>query len=275
MGEDKRLQQVQYEAFPGKILLVDDETNIREGLKAVLHKDGHEVQDVPTGAEALALLATFAAEVAVLDIRMPGMTGTELLATLKMRWPSLAVIMLTGHGTLETAITAVKEGAFDYLLKPARPDALREVVGRALVESRRQREQSALLATLQIGLQRLQQLPATPPFSQPGPPTPSPILRIGPLVINRAAYEVRCQGQPLALTPAEYQVLLALAERDGAVIDYVTLVKMALDYEAEPWEAKELIKRHIYTLRQKVETQPEEPQFILNVRGVGYRLANG
>ncbi|MBE2202368.1 MAG: response regulator transcription factor [Anaerolinea sp.] len=275
MGEERPFPSVQHKPFPGKVLLVDDESNIREGLKAILQKDGHEVQDVASGAEALTRLTTFAAEVAVLDIRMPGMTGTALLTEIKTQWPHLAVVMLTGHGTLETAMTAVKAGAFDYLLKPAKADALREVVGRALNESRRQREQAALLQTLQVGLQRLQQLPATPPFSQPVPTTPSSILRVGDLVINRAAYEVRRQGQALALTPAEYQVLLALAERDGAVMDYVTLVKVALDYEAEPWEAKELIKRHIYTLRQKVETQPEQPQMILNVRGVGYRLVGG
>ena len=77
----------------------------------------------------------------------------------------------------------------------------------------------------------------------------------------------------MALTPTEYNLLLALAEQAGAVMDYVTLTSVVLDYEAEPWEAKELIKRHIYTLRQKLEPQPDHPQFILNVRGVGYRLA--
>ncbi len=196
VGEYQLTGQMQYEPFPGKILLVDDEPNIRDGLKAILQKDGHEVQDVASGADALALLPTFAAEAAVLDIRMPGMSGTELLAEIKARWPHLAVIMLTGHGTLETAITAVKEGAFDYQLKPAKANALREVVARALVEARRQSEQMALLQTLQVGLQRLQQLPATPPFSQPSPAVLLPILRVGELVINRAAYEVRRQAGP-------------------------------------------------------------------------------
>lgn len=257
--------------FPGKILLVDDEANIREGLKAILQQDGHEVQDVGSGDAALALLPTFAAEVAVLDIRMAGMTGTELLTAVKSQWPHVAVIMLTGHGTLETAITAVKEGAFDYLLKPAKPDTIRDAISRALTDSRRQREQASLLDTLQVGLQRLQQLPASSPLSQ-SPEPPSPLLQIGDLEINRAAYEVHCQGKVLSLTPTEYQVLLTLAEQNGAVVDYVTLVKVALEYEAEPWEAKELIKRHIYTLRQKVETRPKAPQMIRNVRGVGYRL---
>lgn len=257
---------------PGKILLVDDEPNIRQGLKAVLQKDGHEVQDVDTAAAALALLPTYPAEAAVLDIRMPGMPGTELLAALKAKWPHLAVIILTGHGTLTTAMTAVKEGAFDYLLKPAQPDAIRNVVACALMEARRQREQAALLDTLQVGLQRLQQLPAQAAGQLDRPPRASQ-LQVGGLVIDRPAHEARLNGQPVALTPTEYNVLLILAEQAGAVVDYVTLVRAALKYEAEVWEAKELIKRHIYTLRHKIEVQPEQPQVILNVRGVGYRLA--
>lgn len=275
MGEYLQLPPAQHESFPGKILLVDDEANIREGLKAVLQKDGHEVRDVASGAAALELLPAFAAEAAVLDIRMPNMTGVELLSEIKARWPHLAVVLLTGHGTLETAMTAVKEGAFDYLLKPAKADALRAVINRALLEARRQREQAALLQALQAGLQRLEQLPASASSNQVPSATSEPILQVGALRINRDSYEVRCYDQLLALTPAEYRVLLALAERGGAVVDYVTLTKVALDYQAEPWEAKELIKRHIYTLRQKVEVRPEQPQLILNVRGVGYRLAEG
>jgi DNA-binding response OmpR family regulator len=203
---------------------------------------------------------------------MPTMSGTELLAALKRQRPYLSVIMLTGHGTLETAITAVKEGAFDYLLKPAKPDALREVVGRALTEARRQREQAMLLETLQVGLQRLQQLPAAPASGYPSQ-TPPNLLQVGELVLNRATYEVWYAGRLLSLTPTEHSLLLALAEQAGAVMDYVSLTKMALAYEAEPWEAKELIKRHVYTLRQKLESEPDQPQVILNVRGVGYRLA--
>lgn len=257
---------------PGRILLVDDEANIRDGLKAILQREGHDVQAVAEGAAALALLHRFAAEVAVLDIRMPGMSGTELLSAIKSEWPHLAVIMLTGHGTLETAMTAVREGAFDYLLKPAKPEALQNVVSRALTEVRRQREQAALLETLQFGLQRLQQFPAPHPVSKPMPVATTTLVQMGDLIINRATYEVRHRGELLSLTPTEYRVLLTLAERSGAVVDYLTLVKDALEYAAEPWEAKELIKRHIFTLRQKMETRPERPQLILNVRGVGYRL---
>jgi DNA-binding response OmpR family regulator len=231
------------------------------------------VRDVASATAALTLLSTYEADAAVLDIRMPGMTGTELLSAIKAKRRNLAIVMLTGHGTLETAMTAVKEGAFDYLLKPAKPDALRDVIMRALTQTRLQREQSTLLETLQVGLQRLQQLPATPP---PGHSIQTPatdLLKVGVLVINRATYEVWYSEKLLSLTPTEYSLLLALAEQAGAVMDYMTLTSVVLDYEAEPWEAKELIKRHIYTLRQKLETRPDHPRFILNVRGVGYRLA--
>ena len=255
----------------GTILIVDDEANIREGLKVILHKDGHEVRDAPTAAAALTILDTFPAEVAVVDLRLPGMSGTELLAAIKTRWPHIAVILLTGHATLQTAITAVREGASDYLLKPAQPDAIRDVVARAMGEARRRREEAALLHALQLGLERLQRLPTAPPVNQPDHASAA-VLQVGDLVIDRTAYEVRYDGQSIALTPSEYRVLLALAERAGAAVDSITLVKVGLEYEAEEWEAKELIKRHIHTLRQKIEPLPEQPRVIVNVRGVGYRL---
>ena len=100
------------------------------------------------------------------------------------------------------------------------------------------------------------------------------VLR-GDLHIDLQAYEVRKGAEVVSLTPSEFQLLVALANRPGEVIDYITLVRLALDYEAESWEAKELIKRHIFALRQKIEQDPSAPQLILNVRGVGYRLAPG
>ncbi|MFO7539196.1 MAG: winged helix-turn-helix domain-containing protein, partial [Chloroflexota bacterium] len=98
-------------------------------------------------------------------------------------------------------------------------------------------------------------------------------LQINDLVLDRATHQRRRGDQTIAVTPAEYEVLLILAERGGAVVDYASLVKLALGHQLETAEAKDLIKRHIYSLRQKIEPQPQEPVIILNVRGVGYRLA--
>lgn len=250
-------------------MIVDDETNIRSGLKAVLAQDGHAVQEAGTAEEALAALAAFPCEAALVDIRMPGMPGTALLQEIHRRWPHLAVVLLTGHGTLESAMTAVKAGAHDYLLKPAQPDAIRQTMFQAIAASRRQQEQSRLFDSLRTGLQRLEELPSEPP-ERVGEKRP---LTVGSLQIDLQAHEVCRDGEAVPLTPSEFQLLVVLAERAGQVIDYTTLVQLALHYEAERWEAKELIKRHIFALRQKIEPIPTTPRHILNVRGVGYRLA--
>jgi DNA-binding response OmpR family regulator len=259
---------------PGKILIVDDETNIRTGLKAILTRDGHQVMDVGSAEEALPVLEAFPCEAAIVDIRMPGMSGVDLLHEIKARWPAVAVILLTGHGTLESAMQAVKEGAHDYLLKPAQPDAIRQAVVSALAASRVRREETFLFQSLRTSLERLEQLPAEPGQPAGGPGARSArTITAGDLHIDLAAYEVRRGDQLISLTPSEFQLLVSLASRPGEAIDYVTLVQLTLEYEAEPWEAKELIKRHVFALRQKIEPEPSSPRYILNVRGIGYRLA--
>lgn len=257
---------------PGRILIVDDEANIRSGLRAVLTRAGHEVRDADSVAAALSQLASFACEAAIVDIRLPGQSGIDLLRQMRRRWPHVAVIMLTGEGTLETAMTAVREGAFDYLLKPAAPDEIQQVVARALTAARRHREQEQLVQVVRDSLQRLQSLPPLPDVPLPETAVPRRILQIGRLKIDTQAYTVVCGEDPIALTPTEFKLLVALASRLGEAISYTDLVQQALDYETELWEAKELIKRHVFSLRQKIEDNPSSPQSLLNVRGVGYRL---
>lgn len=261
---------------PGKILIVDDEDNIRNGLRAVLLKDGHDIRDADNGDEALKILQSFACEAAIVDIRMPGISGVELLQEIRSRWPTISVVLLTGHGTLETAMAAVKEGAHDYLLKPAQPDTIRQTAAAALIASRQHREQARLLDSLRSGLERLENLPAgdaAPRESATDRQTSPNTINVADLQINVQAHSVSRGGRPISLTPSEFQLLVALGWRAGQVVDYVTLVRLALDYEAEPWEAKELIKRHIFSLRKKIEPEPSLPRYIVNVRGVGYRLS--
>jgi DNA-binding response OmpR family regulator len=260
---------------PGKILIVDDEANIRKGLRAVLLKDGHDVRDVAGGDEALKTLETFACEAAIVDIRMPGMSGVELLQEIRGRWPTISVVLLTGHGTLETAMAAVKEGAQDYLLKPAQPDTIRQTVTAALTASRQRREQARFLDSLRSGLQRLENPPAGDAPAREEflvQQASSHIISVADLEIDIQAHAVSRDGKPISLTPSEFQLLVALGSRAGQVVDYVTLVQLTLDYEADPWEAKELIKRHIFSLRKKIEPEPSAPRYIVNVRGIGYRL---
>jgi DNA-binding response OmpR family regulator len=256
----------------GRVLIVDDEVNIRAGLRDVLVKDGHVVQEAGSGEEALTVLETFECDAAIVDIRMPDMSGVELLENIRARWPHIAVIMLTGHGTMETAMVAVKEGAHDYLLKPARSEAIRESLAAAVAASRRQLAEDHLLQSLRVGLSRLEDPAAVHAADAPGSVEARQLL-VGDLHIDLGSHEVRRDGTLVHLSPSEFKLLVTLASRPGEAIDYATLVESGLGYEAELWEAKELVKRHIFAMRHKIEPDPTAPRYILNVRGVGYRLS--
>ncbi|RMG96635.1 MAG: DNA-binding response regulator [Chloroflexi bacterium] len=259
----------------GKVLVVDDEPNIRNGLQAVIRSDGHVVQVAGDMTEALACLEGFSCDVAVVDICMPGQTGIELLGVIRERWPYVSVVILTGQGTLETAISAVRGGAMDYLLKPAAPAVIRRTVQKALAKSRQRQEQARLLDALREGLHRLEMLPADGEEVERREKRPyfGNHIQVGDIHIDLAAHEVQVGGQQISLSPSEYRLLVTLANHVNQVLDYVTLVAEVLQYDAEPWEARELIKRHIFTLRQKIEPDPAHPRYIHNIRGIGYRLS--
>lgn len=257
----------------GRVLITEDEANIRTGLRDVLTKDGHSVIDVGSGEEALVALASTTYDAAVVDIRMPGMSGIELLHAIRDRWPHVAVIILTGHGDLESAISAVKAGAHDYLLKPAKPEAIRQTVIEAITISRRRKERTQLLESLRSGLARLDDR-ATDALSESTPTPDVRLLAVGDLDIDLRSHEVRRDGIPVHLSPTEFKLLVALASHMDEVVDYNTLVQLSLGYETTPWEAKELIKRHVSAVRRKIEPNPASPRYLLNVRGVGYRLAS-
>ncbi|MFO7599503.1 MAG: response regulator [Candidatus Desulfacyla sp.] len=105
--------------IPTRILLVDDEKDFVEMLALRLREAGEKVFEAFSGRECLEALAKSAIDVVILDIRMPGMDGMETLKEIKRRFPLVEVIMLTGHGSAETAVEGMKLGAFDYLMKPA------------------------------------------------------------------------------------------------------------------------------------------------------------
>ncbi len=262
---------------PGIILVVDDEPNIRRGLRTILVRDGHTVHTAGDAATALEVLDQCACDVALLDIRLPGRSGVELATEIRRRRPHTRVIMLTGHGALDSALGALRAGAFDYLLKPARPDQIRQAVAGALAAARQDRARAEIVAVMRAGLPAMAALEAVaePAVSPDGPAasTPAGPLNVGTLRIDPRAYTVHREDRAVNLTPTEFRLLLVLARHAGQVLDYQFLVRHSLEYETEPWEARELIKRHIFALRQKIEREPNMPRLIVNVRGIGYRLA--
>jgi DNA-binding response OmpR family regulator len=256
----------------GRVLIVEDEDYIRSGLREILSSQGHEVDEAASGEEALEAFRRTYFDVAIVDIRMPGISGIEVLENIHAHWPTTAVIMLTGHATLETAMAAVRAGAYDYFLKPAQPSTIRQIVLEAAAEARRRREEARLMEIIRASLARMDQLPNDREQSVGADQSRS--LQVGDLDIDVRAHTVEKRGESIHLSPTEFKLLATLAGRLGDAIDYGDLVALSLGYEVEPWEAKELIKRHVYSLRQKIEPDPSRPRYVLNVRGVGYRLAS-
>jgi len=105
--------------IPAKVLIVDDEKDFVEMFSLRLSESGEKVFTAHSGQECLEKLARENIDVVVLDIKMPGMGGVETLKEIKKRYPIVEVILLTGHGTIDTAVEGMKLGAYDYMLKPA------------------------------------------------------------------------------------------------------------------------------------------------------------
>jgi DNA-binding NtrC family response regulator len=116
----------------GKILIVDDELNMRLVLSAMLKKEGFEISSASNGREALQILQTNNIDVVITDLKMPDIDGMELLTVISERYPEIPVIMITAHGTIATAVEALKKGAFDYITKPFDLDDLKNIISKAI-----------------------------------------------------------------------------------------------------------------------------------------------
>jgi DNA-binding NtrC family response regulator len=125
---------------PIRVLLVDDEVEFCDALAKVLRRRRLVVEVAASGEQALSRLGAEACEVVVLDLKMPGLDGVETLRQIRARWPAIAVILLTGHGTVEAGIEALGEQAFDFLLKPVVAEKLVEVIEAAAQARREQSE---------------------------------------------------------------------------------------------------------------------------------------
>ncbi len=120
------------------ILVVDDEVVVREGVRRILEGDRYSVESCASGRAALDLLQEKDFNMVITDLKMPGMSGLEVLKAIKILQPEIPVIIITGYSTVDTAVDAMKNGAIDYIAKPFSPDQLREKVAKAF-------EQKALL----------------------------------------------------------------------------------------------------------------------------------
>jgi len=229
-------------------LIVDDEPGIRFFVEETLHRSGYDVTTVKSGEEALETLRDTPFDLVILDLKLGGkVDGINVLEAIRWRWPETSVIILTAHGSLDSALQAIDHGIEKYVQKPISPKELREVVEDVLVERKNARQSAKDDRHL--------------------------ILRKGPFEVDEGLHRVKMGEDKLDLTPSEFNLIVHLLRNDDRVITPEELVQVARGYKTKDvLEARQIIKWYIHRLRQKVEKDSSHPEYILNVRGVGYRI---
>ena len=221
-----------------RILVVDDDPNLRETIALVLTAQGYTVQSAGTGKDGLAQAGANAPDLMILDINLPDMEGFEVMRELR-RFSGMPVLMLTGRSGSTDIISGLDSGADDYLTKPFKADEM--------------------LARVRALLRRV-------------PASDQPIVAAeGQLEIDTRTRIVRVRGDKVELTPTEYQLLLLLANHSGEVLDHRTLLQRVWGEEYISDTA--YLKVYIWHLRRKLEQNPHDPKIVMTEWGVGYRLA--
>ena len=220
-----------------RVLVVDDERAIRRYLHAALNAQGCTVFDASNGQEALNAVVANKPDLVILDLGLPDLDGVEVTRRLR-EWTQLPIIILSVREQEEDKIAALDAGADDYLTKPF--------------------SSGELMARIRVAMRRSSQSTSDPVFESDG------------LKVDLARRKVTSNGQEVALTPTEYELLRVLVQNAGRVITHRQLLKQiwGLAYEAEA----HILRVNMSNLRRKIEPDPTRPHYILTEPGVGYRL---
>jgi len=230
-------------------LVVDDEENIRSFIGKSLELVGHKIEFAKNGEEALEILRDQNFDLAVLDLNLGGkVDGLKVLEAIRWRWPEMAVVILTGHGSLESAMAAIRDGVDRYLLKPVDPPEIRKAAEEA-IEKRRQYFDLKEKEAEQVELEA------------------------GPVYIHKEKLITRVNGEEVSLTSREFDLLVHLVQNSHRVVPPKELSKVVGDFTPDSeYEARNYIKWYIHQLRKKIEPDSSDPALIINVREGGYRF---
>ena len=224
-----------------EILIVDDEPNILQTVRAYLEREGYTVHTAADGVSALEAFRAHGPDLIVLDIMLPGLDGLEVLRQVRQT-SDVYVLLLTARADETDKIIGLTVGADDYLTKPFSP---RELVARIKAILRRGR----------------------------GAVSPDRTLAFGSLRIDPDSRQVWKAGQPVELTTTEFDLLHALARHPGRVLSREQLIEQVWGYDY--YGDERVVDVHIGRLRKKLDDDAGKPETIVTVRGIGYRLEAG
>jgi two-component system, OmpR family, KDP operon response regulator KdpE len=220
----------------GRILVVDDESQILRALQTSLQGAGYDVEVAATAAEALTSAATQPPDGVILDLMLPDRSGTDVCRELRS-WTNVPILVLSAVGDEQEKVAALDAGADDYVTKPFGIDEL--------------------LARLRAALRRVDAVTG-------------PVVELGDLVVDLERRLVTLRGEPVSLTPTEFDLLRLFVRNEGKLLTHPTILR-------EVWGPRygdESHYLHVYVsqLRRKIEPDPARPRFLLTEPGAGYRL---
>ncbi len=253
--------------YQPRILIVDDEPAVRLFLGEELIQAGYQVVTAASGEEALARLQEMPVDVVLLDLKLQGMDGLQVMAEIeRLPWPPV-VIMLTAHASLDSAIEAMRRGGHDYLIKPCRTEELLTSVEKGLARRRKIVQQQELLRQIEINARRLR-AGLDPPAVEVQPR----FLGARGLLLDREKNAVTRQGKDIHLTPSEFRLLRCLMERADRVVPFSVLAEALHGRSNGGQQDRQAISTHLWNLRRKINPAPDGKPYIVNVRGRGYRF---
>lgn len=244
----------------GAILLVEDDPATHQFVRAALPT--HHVRTAVGVTEALTMVAEAEFDLVLFDLHLGDGNGLQFAKQFREHQSYASLVILTGQGTLETAIQAIEIGANAYLLKPITPTVLRDTVHEQIAKMREQRRRDELANYMEAAVSAMQHLTSTP--------LPGSMLKSGRIMLDRSRYQALYDGKELSLSPTQFRTLWALIEAKGEPVAPVHLVSEALGYEANETEAGKIIKGYISQLRRKLATYDNDREFIRTIRGHGY-----
>jgi DNA-binding response OmpR family regulator len=257
------------------ILVIDDEATLRKTLARILQQAGFEVTTAENAEQGIAFLNTTSFDLIFTDLRMPGMPGLDALKLIHSQHPSIPVVLFTAQPDLNSAVEALRHGATDYLLKPLKPELIIERTNTILAARKKEQRKVEIaqqIDALQTELRILNGEHVQLINNTKSRDNKDRFLKHGSFVLDLHARRVTVDEEVINLPPTSFDYLLVLARHCPNVVDYQTLVAEAQGYQADPREAQELTKWHIHHLRQALEQDAHNPRYLINVRGVGYRL---
>jgi two-component system, OmpR family, KDP operon response regulator KdpE len=223
-------------AAPLRVLVVDDEPPIRKLLRMGLTAQGYQTLEAPNGKAALDLLSQ-SPDLIILDLGLPDTQGHDLLRTIRARNESVPIVVLSSRGDEAGKVQALDLGADDYITKPFGMDELLA------------RMRAALRHQLQTHGER-------------------PVFRVGDLSVDLVRRIVKVGDREVKLSPKEYDLLRVLVQHAGKVLTHKLLLGELWDHLTDA----QYLRVYVRQLRQKIEADPEQPQYILTETGIGYRL---